>query len=953
MAVNRTFIGNIKGKQGDKGATGAKIISQVLQGQDENGGYIYLQTYDDGTTQTFVAPRGATGEMGLAGADGKTPFIGENGNWFIGEQDTGVKAQGKDGANGKDGTNGVDGQNGVGISEVVSGESYVEGENTVTPITFKKTDGSENIVNVIAKNGVGGEGGTTNLLSEPIIISNKLSDDTFEKEVNNFGLELGKEYTSVFYGTSTDFPYEGQPSVFTDVGAHYLPYELPSGSYILEQFTGAISVFIYVNAKKENGVLVYNEGTTFIKVLDSYSENEITFESIMEAKPEYATVDSLNEVNGKVLSLEQGLKEVTQENVLGTIDIYPNENSQLIRNIDALNIKLNTEYTVKFITWGIGTEELTLSAFAQTGSEAGMDNDESYVLTFSFNNGQLIIFDKSKNVDGVIVYDENSAVIQCQGNDISEVTLLSLTAPKSFASKEEVEALGEEVDMLKIGEPLVATFQIMSANTQVTAQYMQGTKYIDWGDGTNIEAIDYSVTKVFTHTYEKTGMFNAKFYGMTSMNGNCFDNQTRLRYVVIPETITGTGSYSFRGCTNLSSVSLPQNLSSIGERAFYGCSALAHINLENITVINDTAFGQCKKLETIKVDRRCSVWGNAFSGATALKTARFNNGASFYGGVFNGCTALKTVTVAGDMSTSQYGNDLITTAKLIVPYDQLESYKTDEQWSKMASQIDSYALASELENIGGSSTPSGEPLVATFNITTDNTNAQCKNIVGATLVDWGDGSALEDISSVTTYSHTYTTKGKYEVTFYGNITSIGKEAFAKVWATDVPILYSISMPDTIRTLGDRIFSGCTSLVSVKISNSIRTLPSDMCYNCSLLKSINLPACLEKINANGFNGCSSLPYIDIPSGVNWIGSKAFYGCSNLAYIEFHSAPASTMADYNHFSSNTKLIVPYKYVERYKTADKWFNYADQIDTYAFASDIGNINTELTNIIEGEGV
>lgn len=37
---------------------------------------------------------GGTGEPGK---DGLTPHIGENGNWWIGEEDTGVKAQGADG----------------------------------------------------------------------------------------------------------------------------------------------------------------------------------------------------------------------------------------------------------------------------------------------------------------------------------------------------------------------------------------------------------------------------------------------------------------------------------------------------------------------------------------------------------------------------------------------------------------------------------------------------------------------------------------------------------------------------------------------------------------------------------------------------------------------------------------------------------------------------------------
>ncbi len=42
----------------------------------------------------------AQGERGADGADGLTPYIGASGNWYIGEIDTGVKAQGADGADG-------------------------------------------------------------------------------------------------------------------------------------------------------------------------------------------------------------------------------------------------------------------------------------------------------------------------------------------------------------------------------------------------------------------------------------------------------------------------------------------------------------------------------------------------------------------------------------------------------------------------------------------------------------------------------------------------------------------------------------------------------------------------------------------------------------------------------------------------------------------------------------
>lgn len=59
------------------------------------------------------------------GADGITPHIGDNGNWFIGDTDTGVKAEGKDGKDGKDGVGGSGGSGGS--SAVYSTEETVVG----------------------------------------------------------------------------------------------------------------------------------------------------------------------------------------------------------------------------------------------------------------------------------------------------------------------------------------------------------------------------------------------------------------------------------------------------------------------------------------------------------------------------------------------------------------------------------------------------------------------------------------------------------------------------------------------------------------------------------------------------------------------------------------------------------------------------------------------------------
>ena len=53
-----------KGENGKDGVDGAKLLSQELIGQDEQGGNIYKQTFSDGTEAYFTAPKGNDGVDG-------------------------------------------------------------------------------------------------------------------------------------------------------------------------------------------------------------------------------------------------------------------------------------------------------------------------------------------------------------------------------------------------------------------------------------------------------------------------------------------------------------------------------------------------------------------------------------------------------------------------------------------------------------------------------------------------------------------------------------------------------------------------------------------------------------------------------------------------------------------------------------------------------------------------
>lgn len=87
------------------------------------------------------------GQDGVSGADGITPHIGDNGNWFIGETDTNKPSQGTNGVNGNDGV-------GVAKSEVnTSGELVITYSNGI----------STNLGKIVGKDGLDGTNGQNGL----------------------------------------------------------------------------------------------------------------------------------------------------------------------------------------------------------------------------------------------------------------------------------------------------------------------------------------------------------------------------------------------------------------------------------------------------------------------------------------------------------------------------------------------------------------------------------------------------------------------------------------------------------------------------------------------------------------------------------------------------------------------------------------------------------------------
>lgn len=86
------------------------------------------------------------GTKGEPGADGVTPHIGDNGNWYVGSTDTGKPSRGATGAPGKDGADGKPGATGAdGITPHIgdNGNWYIGDDDTGKPSRGEQGPGAE------------------------------------------------------------------------------------------------------------------------------------------------------------------------------------------------------------------------------------------------------------------------------------------------------------------------------------------------------------------------------------------------------------------------------------------------------------------------------------------------------------------------------------------------------------------------------------------------------------------------------------------------------------------------------------------------------------------------------------------------------------------------------------------------------------------------------------------
>ncbi len=90
----------------------------------------------------------------------------------------------------------------------------------------------------------------------------------------------------------------------------------------------------------------------------------------------------------------------------------------------------------------------------------------------------------------------------------------------------------------------------------------------------------------------------------------------------------------------------------------------------------------------------------------------------------------------------------------------------------------------------------------------------------------------------------------------------------------------------LKMIGDHAFENCRSLTSITIPDSVETIGDWAFAGCSLVN-VTIGNSVTSIGEKAFSWCSGLTSITIPDSVTSIGDEAFGWCDNLQYNEYEN------------------------------------------------------------------
>lgn len=411
---------------------------------------------------------------------------------------------------------------------------------------------------------------------------------------------------------------------------------------------------------------------------------------------------------------------------------------------------------------------------------------------------------------------------------------------------------------------------------------------------------------------------------ITSIERGTFENCRGLKSITIPNNVTSIGEYAFYGCVGLTSITIPENVTNIEQNAFYDCDGLTSVTWnakncngwEGYSPFYD-AYTDAEKITSFTFGNTVvSIPAHLCYHMQNLTSIIIPNSVTSIGeGAFLECTGLASITIPNSVTSigasafSQCSN--LTSITIPNSITRIENHVFED-----CATLADINLPNTITSIG--------------------TYAFCRCTNLKSILIPNSVTSIEDGA--------FMESGLTSISIPNNVTYVGVNAFyacsalasasigESVTSTVSAFLgcYNLtSITWNAKNCNEAPFSGIASqITSFTFGDKVEIIPERLCFSMSKLTTVTIPNSVLTIGASAFGSCTNLTSVTIGNSVTTIGDFAFSGCSKITSIKSDALTPPTCGNvvFALVDTSIPVYIPCGALVDYQTATNWNNFSN---------------------------